>query len=132
LGDPILADCRVHYNKALRFFHTFPTPESANTIKEAVCALEAAASSLTGRSSKEDLSKAITRLQGNAPGQIPAPIAQGMIKLYGYRGGAKGVAHAARDGNRASELEAELVLSLAASYITYLYDLLKESNDIPF
>ena len=56
-----------------------------------------------------------------------------MIKLHGYRGSGRGVAHAALEGNRVSEIDAELVLSLTAAYITYLVDLFPDSEDeIPF
>ena len=56
-------------------------------------------------------------------------MAIGIIKLHAYRGSGQGVAHAALAGTKVSELEAELVLSLVASYITYLTDLLLRPED---
>ena len=96
-------------------------------------ALEASVEVLTGKSVSKSFDRAIRQLQGNEPGRIPPPIAEGMIKLRAYRGGAQGVAHAALEGSLVSEIEAELVLSLVAAYITYLVDLFpQEEEEIPF
>ena len=127
LTKAVLSRVRNHYNKAVNFFRQFPSPDAENCVKEALCALEAVLEILS--SSSTDFAKAIKRLQGHGPQQIPPPIAQGMIKLHGYRGGGRGVAHAALSGNKVTDVEAELVLSLAASYITYLVDLLSQSDE---
>lgn len=42
------------------------------------------------------------------------------------------MAHAALEGNRVEEHDAELVLSVTAAYITYLVALLLEEDEIPF
>ncbi len=80
----------------------------------------------------KDFTQVVKQLRGNDPGQIPAPLVEGMIKLYAYRGSGKSVTHAALQGNRVSEVEAELVLNLVASYVTYLVDLFPQLEDIPF
>jgi hypothetical protein len=133
LANPQLTSVRVHFNKARKFFDERPQPDVENCVKEAVCALEAAVEILTGKPASKSFDKVIRQLQGTEPGEIPPPIAGGIIKLRAYRGGAQGVAHAALDGNVVSKAEGELVLSVVAAYITYLYGLLsKEEEDIPF
>jgi len=133
LNDPNMSGVREHYNKARRFFDQRPKPDVKNCVKEALCALEACIEILTPKSASKDFAKAIRQLEGNDHKCIPSPIAQGMIKLYAYRGSGQGVAHAALKGSRVSDIDAELVLSLVASYITYLYDIFKfPEEDIPF
>jgi hypothetical protein len=133
LADPSLTRVRNHYNKARKFFDERPEPDVENCIKETLCALEACLEILIKKGANKDFTKAIKQLQGNDPKQIPAPIAEGMIKLHAYRGSGQGVAHAALHGSRVSEVEAELVLNLVASYITYLVDLLSQPEEgIPF
>lgn len=133
LSQSRLVPVRVHFNKALKYFNERPEPEKENCVKEAVCALEAAVEVLTRKPASKDFTKAVRQLEGSGPGQIPPPIVQGMIKLYAYRGSAQGVSHAALEGSNVSEIEAELVLTLVASYVTYLADLFpEEEQEIPF
>ena len=133
LARPALANVRQHYNKARHFFDQEPEPDSANCIKEALCALEACLSHYY----KEDFSAAFSRSvkchQGNDPNQIPAPIAEAIIRVHAYRGSGQGVAHAAPQGTRVTGLEAELILNLVASFITYIADMfLSEEQGVPF
>ncbi|MCP4525226.1 MAG: hypothetical protein GY833_04840 [Aestuariibacter sp.] len=133
LIDPLLSDVRKYYNKALVFFREFPEPDIENCVKEALCALEACLEVLSKKPASRNFAKVVKQLQGNSEEQIPSPIAEGLIKLHAYRGSGQGVAHAALKGNKVSEVEAELVLNLVASYITYLYDLFSPSDEeIPF
>jgi len=133
LNYPILSKVRGYYSKARKFFDQRPNPDMENCIKESLCALEACVEALTGKPASNDFTKVINQLKGNDPKQIPAPIAEAMIKLHAYRGSGQGVAHAALQGTKVSEIEAELVLSLVATYITYLVDLLMETeNEVPF
>jgi hypothetical protein len=132
LSDPKLDRVREHYNKARKFFDMRPHPDPENCVKEAICALEACLEILTEKNVSSNFEKIIKQLQGNGDKQIPPPIGEGIIKLYGYRGSGKGVAHASLQGNRVSTLDAELILSIIASYITYLVDLMQPHNDVPF
>ena len=132
LSDPRLEAVKNHFNKARRFFDGRPISDSENCVKEALCALEACVEVLTSKNASREFEKSIKQLQGNAPNQIPAPIGEGMIKLHGYRGSGQGVAHAATQGNRVLQIDAELVLSLVAGYVTYLADLYPLKEDFPF
>ncbi|MEN6408111.1 MAG: hypothetical protein ABFD44_00195, partial [Anaerolineaceae bacterium] len=132
LVDPKLNEVRNHYNKAKKFFDARPTPDSENCVKEALCALEACIEILTLKNASKDFEKTIKQLQGNDLSQIPYPIGESMIKLHGYRGSGQGVAHASLQGNKVELVDAELVLSLVAAYITYLVDLFPPIENIPF
>ncbi len=133
LSHPSLLDVRNHYNKARRFFNERPKPDVENCIKEALCALEACLEILTHKPASKDVVKVVKQVQGNGTNEIPPPIAGGLIKVHGYRVSGQGVAHAALAGTKVSEIEAELVMNLVASYITYLVDLLSQIDDeIPF
>ena len=133
LIDPKLIIIRSHYNKARKFFDERPEADVENCVKEALCALEACLEILTKKPASKNFANVVKKLQGNGSEQIPSPIAQGMIKLHAYRGSGSGVAHAALEGTRVTKLEAELVLSLVGSYITYLVDLFQQpEEEIPF
>jgi hypothetical protein len=132
LAQPRFGKVKYHYNKARSFFNQRPDSDTENCIKEGLCALEACLESLTGESTSKNFSKVVKHRMGNGPGQIPSPIAEGMIKLHAYRGSGQGIAHAASKGNRVTASEAELVLNLTAAYITYLADLYPEKEEIPF
>lgn len=132
LASPRLEKVKNHYNKARRFFDERPNPDVGNCVKESLCALEASVEILTSRNASKDFEKVIRQLQGNGPNQIPSPIGEGMIKLHSYRGSGQGVSHASIQGNRVDLIDAELVLSLVASYITYLFDLFPSEEDISF
>lgn len=132
LSNPTLSVVRNYYNKARKFFDQRPNADFENCVKEALCSLEACVEILTGKRASKDFEKSIKQLLGNNDKQIPSPIGEGMIKLHAYRGSGQGVAHAAIQGNRVSSLDTELVLSLTASYITYLVDLYLPKEDVPF
>jgi len=133
LSQPRLEPVRPRVSKAIRFFDTRPEPDTTNCVKEAVCALEACVEVVTGANASADFPKAVRKVQGIGAGQTAPTIAEGMIKLYAYRGSGQGVAHAALQGSPVSAVEAELVLNLVAAYVTYLADLFpEEEEEIPF
>lgn len=132
LGHPKLTKVRGLYNKATGSFFKFPEPDNENCIKDSVCALELCLEILTGEPAANDFAAVLKRLRGNEDRQIPAPIVECMLKIHGYRGSGQAVAHGMVNGNRVTSYEAELVLSIVASLITYLSDLLLEESEIPF
>ncbi|MBI1879932.1 MAG: hypothetical protein HYR94_17215 [Chloroflexi bacterium] len=123
LDENNLHEAQSHFAKAVRFLDDEIDLNHENCIKEAICALEASVEKLTGKPASKDFAKVIKQLQGKELGQIPPTIANGIIQLYGYRGDGKAIAHAALQGSSVSGKEAELVLNLVASYISYLHDL---------
>jgi hypothetical protein len=133
LADPKYMPVRNHYNKAINFFNERPEPDIQNSIKEAVCALEAFVEILFGKKAAKNFDDVIRSKQGNGAGQIPPTISESIVKLRAFRGNTQGVAHAALEGGYADTVEAELVLSLVATYITYLYDRFPtKEEEIPF
>jgi hypothetical protein len=131
LGDPRLSAARIHYNKALRYFRNV-TPDPENTVKEAVCAVEATARALFPRGGAT-LGAIIKYITGSNPGQLPKPIAQTFQGLYGFRSGGDGVSHGGAAGGAATKELAEYSLAVAASQIVLLVDLaMALEPDIPF
>lgn len=121
LSVPRLQGVRQHFSKASQFFFA-KTPDFPNSIKEALCALEVAIEVEAGLKVSKDFARIAMDLAGTDPEKIPAPIVQLMIKLHAYRGAAEGVAHGTTEGLRASQNEAELILSIVAALITYIVD----------
>jgi len=120
LGNPVLRESLIHYNKARRFFRSLKDRDYENSVKEAVQALEACAKSLFPDVKAKDLNEFSSRMRGTGEHSIPPAIAEGIKKLYAFRGSASGVAHGGANGGIVTAEVAELVLSLSASYITYL------------
>jgi len=133
LADSRYTQVRNHYNKAVQFFNERPNADVQNCVKEAVCALEAFVEIIFGKKAAKGFDEVIRSKQGNSIGQIAPTIADGIIKLRAFRGNAQGVVHAALEGGYVGPVEAELVLSLVASYITYLNDtFLSQELEAPF
>ena len=133
LARPELNKVKYHFNKAYSFFSSLEKPDFENVVKEALCSLEITFDIKSGTRVSRDFSKEILKLSGSESDKIPTPISGAMVKIFGYRGSAEGVAHGIAKGLRVTSNEAELILSLVASFITYIvafYDSLE--SDIPF
>jgi len=117
LGDSRFAGPDEQFRKAVDFLRGQPTPDVENCIKDAVGALEAIAQLLAGKDAKEGLPRIVDRLASQRT--IPGSLAEGIKKVYGYRGDTPGVAHGMTQ-KQATVDEAELVLNMCAAYIVYL------------
>lgn len=117
---PELEGANLHYTKAIRFFSRAIEPDFPNAVKEAVSSLEAAAKGLFPEFRKLDLDKLLRRLQGTDDASIPPTIVNSIRSVYAFRGSAALVAHGGASGGDVSAHVAELVISLCATFITYL------------
>ncbi len=132
LGDPRLAKALGHFNKALRYFRNVSQPDPENVVKEAVCAVEAAARALFP-SSGSTLGDVVKSIAGVGPGQLPKPIAKTFEGLYGFRSAGEGVGHGGAVGGPVTKELAEYALAVAASQIVLLVDLAAALDpDVPF
>lgn len=122
LGDPRLTDAREHYRKAMRYFDNPTEPDYENSVKEAVCAVEAAARRLFPETKAKTLGEITNKIRGNQEGQIPKTLADTITGLYAYRNSGDGVAHGGTDGGKATRAIAEYALALAASQIILLHE----------
>ena len=132
LSDLRFDRVRKLFNKARSAFDKRPESDVENCVKDAVCSLEVCLEILTSKPAGKDFPGAVRQLEGNGAKQIPSPLGESMIKLHSYRGSGTNVAHGSLEGNKVTMLEAEFVLSLVASYITYLVDLMPLEDDVPF
>lgn len=128
-----LEAARKHFAKALRYFRDRIKPDPENAVKEAVCAVEAAAKELFPNAKATTLDQAVKWLAGSEPGKLPKAIGQTFTGLYGFRGSGDGVAHGGSTGGAATNYIAEYAIALAASQIILLADLASaEEDEIPF
>ncbi len=133
LGDPRLDSARKHYAKALAYFEHPTKPDFENTVKEAVCAVEAAARNLFPQTKAKTLGEVINNIKGTQEGQLPKPLADTISGLYAYRNAGDGVSHGGADGGKATKHIAEYTLSIAASQIILLHEVASEAEgDVPF
>jgi hypothetical protein len=133
LGDPRLERARKHFSKALRYFRDVSKPDPENAVKEAVCAVEAAAKVLFPEAKGATLDDVIKSLEGNKAGDLPKAIGRTLTGLYGFRNGGDGVSNGGASGGPATPAVAEYALGVAASQIILLVDLASaQEGEIPF
>lgn len=133
LTEARLRNARNHFTKAQRYFRDRNKPDPENVVKEAVCAVEAAARELFPNSKGRTLEDVVKWLRGTEDGKLPPSIATTFIGLYAFRGGGDGVAHGGATGGTATKNIAEYALAVAASQIILLVDLARtQEEDTPF
>lgn len=133
LGDPRLAAARTHYDKALKFFRNPSSPDYENTVKEAVCAVEAAGKSLFPNAKASTLGDLAKWLGTTKEVSVPKALIQTITGIYAYRSGGDGIGHGGSAGGIASAEVAEYVLAVCASQIIYFVDVSTCSdNYLPF
>lgn len=133
LGDQRLAGARKHYEKAMGFFRHPSKPDYENSVKEAVCAVEAAGKALFPSAKAATLGDLAKWLSGSGEVEIPKALVQTISGIYGYRNGGNGVGHGGSSGGAATVEVAEYVLAVTASQIIYFVDLANaQESDIPF
>lgn len=133
LGDPRLVSARRHYDKALRFFRHPSTPDYENTVKEAVCAVEAAGKALFPSAKAKTLGDLVKWLLTTNDVSVPKALVKTIEGIYAYRSGGDGVGHGGAEGGLATVAVAEYVLAVCASLVIFLVDLSNNQEvDIPF
>ena len=132
LADLRLVAARKHLSKALRHFRDRKKPDHENAVKEAVCAVEAAAKELFPDAGAATLGDFAKWAANNERRLLPKTIAQTFGNLYAFRNSGEGVSHGATSGDLVTAQLSEYVLAVAASQIILLADLIKEIEDPPF
>lgn len=133
LGDPRLGGARRHYDKALQFFRSPSKPDYENSVKEAVCAIEAAGKALFPQAKAATLGDLAKWFSSTKDVAIPKALVNTITGIYGYRSGGDGVGHGGASGGSATAEVAEYVLAVCASQIIYLVDVSNsQEKDVPF
>jgi hypothetical protein len=133
LGAPELLSARQHFDKALQFFRHPTRPDFQNSVKEAVCAVEATGKVLFPMARAATLGDLIKWFGLTTVVAVPKALCQTLTGIYAFRNGAEGVAHGATTGGKVSSEVAEYVLAMCASQIIYLVDLSNGlDGEIPF
>lgn len=132
LADQKLDAARIHFSKALRYFHDRKKPDHENTVKEAVCAVEAAAKELFPDAKAKTLGDFVGWATNNDRGLLPKTVGQTFSGLYGFRNSGEGVAHGAASGGAVTAELSEYILGIAASQIVFLADLARNDDEPPF
>jgi hypothetical protein len=132
LADQRLVAARIHFSKALRYFHDRKKPDHENTVKEAVCAVEAAAKELFPDAKAKTLGEFVNWATNGERNLLPKRIGQTFSGLYGFRNSGDGVSHGAASGGAVTAELSEYVLGMAASQIVFLTDLARNDEEPPF
>lgn len=132
MSDNRLQNARIHYSKALGFFSDRKQPDYANTVKEAVCAVESAGKDLFPQAKASTLGDLINWLKNkNNNIAIPPALINTFSSIYALRNSGKEVAHGSASGGEITAAIAEYILSVSASTIIYLVDLANSLETAP-
>lgn len=131
LADLRLEAARKHFSKALRYFRDREKPDPENAVKEAVCAVEAAAKELFPDAKAATLGD-FAKWATGARCLLPKTITQTFSGLYAFRNGGEGVSHGAASGGVVTAELSEYVLAVSASQIILLADLARGDEEPPF
>lgn len=124
MSDSRLRKARTYYSKAQNFFRDREQPDYANTVKDAVCAIESAGKELFPQADVSTLGELINWLKNkNNNFAIPPALINTFSSIYALRNSAEGVAHGSTNGGDITKEIAEYILSVSASTIIYLVDL---------
>ena len=132
LADLRLEAARKHFSKALRHFRDRERPDHENAVKEAVCAVEAAAKELFPDAKATTLGDFVKWATGCAPCLMPKTIGNTFSGLYGFRNSGEGVSHGAASGGVVTPELSEYVLGMAATQVILLADLARDDEEPPF
>jgi hypothetical protein len=132
LADQKLNAARIHFSKALRYFHDRKKTDHENTVKEAICAVEAAAKELFPDAKAKTLGDFVGWATNSERNLLPKTIGQTFSGLYGFRNSGEGVAHGAASGGAVTAELSEYILGTAASQIVFLADLASNDEEPPF
>ena len=132
LGDQKLNSARMHFSKALRYFHDRKKTDNENTVKEAVCAVEAAAKELFPDAKAKTLGDFVGWATNSEHSLFPKAIGQTFSGLYAFRNSGYGIAHGAASGGIVTAELSEYILGTAASQIVFLADLARGDEEPPF
>jgi hypothetical protein len=132
LVDQRLDSARKHFSKSLRHFRDRKEPDLENAVKEAVCAVEAAAKELFPHAKASTLGDFVNWATNNNRTLLPKTIGQTFSGLYGFRNSGEGVSHGAALGGVVTPELCEYVLGVAASQIVLLADLAEDIEEPPF
>lgn len=116
------APVSVHISTALARLGDRPTPDSRNSIKESISAMEAACQIITS-DPKATLSQVLKRLS------IHAALERGFSAIYGYTSDADGIRHALLDESTLDTDDARFFLVSCSAFANYL--ITKSSADMP-
>lgn len=115
------SNARHHIEKALTLFAHKPEPDSTNTVKESISAVEAAAQAII-KDDKATLGAALKLIE-NSHGLHPA-LAKGWSNLYGFTSDAGGIRHAEHsDDIQVDGALAKYMLVSCSAFVNYLIEL---------
>jgi hypothetical protein len=131
LAEQRLEAARKHFSKALHYFRNREKPDHENAVKEAVCAVEAAAKELFPDAKAATLGDFVKWASGDRC-LLPTTIGKTFSGLYAFRNSGEGVSHGATSGGVVTAELSEYVLATAASQIVLLADLASGDEEPPF
>jgi hypothetical protein len=133
LADTRLLSARKHFDKAIQFFRHPTRPDYENSVKEAVCAVEAAGKSLFPMAKATTLGDLAKWLASTTDVSVPKAICQTITGVYAFRSGGDGVGHGGATGGKATLEVCEYIVAVCASQIIYFIDLANSMDaDVPF
>jgi hypothetical protein len=107
-----------HLEKALRLFSDRGNPDYANTVKEAITAVEAQCAILLNKDNIT-LGDALSKLEANGF-KISGALKEGFKKIYGFTSNESGVRHGGLEVTSITQELAQFMLVTCSAFINYL------------
>jgi AbiJ N-terminal domain 4 len=109
-----------HISTAISLYSNRTSPDYRNSIKESICAVEAAARVISGEE-KATLGKAINLVDRNHP--IHSALKEGLLKIYGYTSDESGIRHSMLEGTSpVDQPDAYFMLVSCSAFCNYLIE----------
>ncbi len=112
----------AHLRNAITLLADRTSPDYANSIKEAMSAVE---STMRERTGKTTLSAALKEIEKRG-GRIHPALSEGWQKLYAYTGDGDGIRHGSMKESEATEALASYFLVTGSSFINYITKVLSD------
>jgi hypothetical protein len=110
-----VAGARTHLTNAARMLSDRSNPDYANSVKEAISAVEAVVRDVTGEST---LSAGLTKLRGSQRPLHPALLAA-WTKLYAWTSDASGIRHGSIEKSDVDQALAKYMLVTCSAFVSY-------------
>lgn len=110
---------RRHLQTSLDHFGDRKNPDYANSIKEAISAVEAL-SKMISQDEKADLDKALAKIESKGKVKLQSSLKSAFRKLYFYTSDAEGIRHALMEEPNLDAEDAKFMLVACSAFVNYL------------
>lgn len=110
---------KKHLERSLELLSDKKNPDSRNSIKESISAVEAICQKITGKKNAT-LGDALNIIRAKQQIELPASLRDAFNKLYGYTSSKEGIRHALSDKSTITSDDARFMFISCSAFVNYL------------